>query len=84
MDLTSTKPASKETIGNLMQVFANMIRDLYAGMAGEVTSLKALEESHESQLLVVAQRLHLAVSYSLIDLGVSVRASIGTDKTLEK
>lgn len=84
MILQSAKPASWETINNLMQNSANMISSLYAGISEEVAALRTLEASGDSQLLIYAHQLHIAVSYSLIDLGVSVRASLGTDKPLEK
>ena len=84
MNLKSAKPASKESIDNLMQNSANMISSLYAGISEEVDALRTLEAAGESQLLIYAHQLHIAVSYSLIDLGVSVRASLGADKSLEK
>lgn len=77
-------PASKETLSKLMVNTSNVIRDLYACLKTEIMALEQLEYSDAKKIRILCQQLSIAVNYSLMDIGVSLRASIGSEKAYEK
>lgn len=80
----SKKLASKETLSKLMDNTSNVIRDLYACLKNEIKALEQLEDSDTNNICILCQQLSIAVNYSLMDIGVSLRASIGSEKAYEK
>lgn len=77
-------PASKETLNGLMDNTSNVIRDMYACLKSDIQALEQLEGQNAKPICILCQELSIAVNYSLMDIGVSVRASIGSEDTYEK
>lgn len=77
-------PASKETLNGLMENTSNVIRDMYACLQADILTLERLEAQNAKPICILCQQLSIAVNYSLMDIGVSVRASIGSEKAYEK
>lgn len=77
-------PASKKTLNDLIDNSSNLIRDMYACLITEIQALEQLEESDANKICILCQQLSIAVNYSLMDIGVSLRASIGSEKAYEK
>lgn len=78
------KTASKKTLSELMDNSSNIIREMYACLKADILTLEQLEERNAKQICILCQQLSIAVNYSLMDIGVSVRASIGSEKAYEK
>lgn len=76
--------ASKETLNGLMENTSNVIRDMYACLKTDIQALEQLEAKNAKPICILCQQLSIAVNYSLMDIGVSVRASIGSEKAYEK
>ena len=57
---------------------------MYACLKADILTLEQLEERNAKQICILCQQLSIAVNYSLMDIGVSVRASIGSEKAYEK
>lgn len=77
-------PASKETLNGLMENTSIVIRDMYACLQADILTLERLEAQNAEPICILCQQLSIAVNYSLMDIGVSVRASIGSEKAYEK
>lgn len=77
-------PASKETLSGLMEKSSNTIKDMYARLKTEIRALEEMEASNAKPICILTMQLSIAVNYSLMDIGVSVRASIGSEKAYEK
>ncbi|MDO4800546.1 MAG: hypothetical protein Q4A15_00125, partial [Prevotellaceae bacterium] len=77
-------PASKETLDGLMNNTSNVIRDMYGCLQTDILALGRLEAQNAKSICILCQQLSIAVNYSLMDIGVSVRASIGSEKAYEK
>ena len=77
-------PASKETLNGLMDNTSNVIRDMYACLKSDIQALEQLEGQNAKPICILCQELSIAVNYSLMDIGVSVRASIGSEDAYEK
>ena len=77
-------PASKETLNGLMVNTSNVIRDMYGCLQVDILTLEQLETQNAKPICILCQQLIIAVNYSLMDIGVSVRASIGSEKAYEK
>ena len=80
----SKTPASKQTLESLMMNTSNVIRDMYACVISEIRSLEAMENQNANAVCILIRQLSIAVNYSLMDIGVSVRASIASEKAYEK
>lgn len=80
----SKKTASKKTLSELMDNSSNIIREMYACLKADILTFEQLEEWNAKQICILCQQLSIAVNYSLMDIGVSVRASIGLEKAYEK
>lgn len=78
------KTASKKTLSELMDNSSNIIREMYACLKADILTFEQLEERNAKQICILCQQLSIAVNYSLMDIGVSVRASIGSEKAYEK
>ena len=78
------KTASKKTLSELMDNSSNIIREMYACLKADILTLEQLEERNAKQICILCQQLSIAVKSSLMDIGVSVRASIGSEKAYEK
>ena len=78
------KTASKKTLSELMDNSSNIIREMYACLKADILTFEQLEERNAKQICILCQQLIIAVNYSLMDIGVSVRASIGSEKAYEK
>ena len=63
---------------------SNKIREMYACLKADILTFEQLEERNAKQICILCQQLSIAVNYSLMDIGVSVRASIGSEKSYEK
>lgn len=77
-------PASKDTLDNLMDNTSNVIRDMYACLKTDIQTLSRMEEQNAATKAILIQQLSIAVNYSLLDIGVSVRASVCAEKAYEK
>lgn len=87
MDIKNYKnniPASKETLSKLMDNTRIVIKDMYACLKTEIQVLEQMKDSDTKQIRILCQQLSIAVNYSLMDIGVSLRASIGSEKAYEK
>ena len=80
----SKKLASKETLSKLMDNTSYLIRDLYSCLKTEIQVLEHMKDSDTKQIRILCQQMSIAVNYSLMDIGVSLRASIGSEKAYEK
>lgn len=77
-------PASKETLKELMEKTSNVIRNMYECLLIDIKTLEQLEAQNAKPICILCLQLSIAVNYSLMDIGVSVRASIGSEKDYEK
>ena len=73
-------PASKETLTKLIDNTSNVIKDMYACLKTETQVLEHMKDSDTKQIRILCQQMSIAVNYSLMDIGVSLRASIGSEK----
>lgn len=80
----SEKLASKETLSKLMDNTSNVIKDMYACLKTEIQVLEHMKDSDTKQIRILCLQMSIAVNYSLMDIGVSLRASIGSEKAYEK
>lgn len=78
------KPASKKTLKELIDNSSNLIRDMYACLKSDILTLKQLEVRKSKQRSILCKQLSIAVNYSLMDIGVSVKALIGSELAYEK
>ncbi len=76
--------ASKETLSRLLENSSNVIRDKYACLLSDIQTLEQLETRGTKQICILCQQLSMAVNYSLMDIGVSIRATLATDNAYEK
>lgn len=76
--------ASKETLDELMINTSNAIKDMYGYLQTDILALGRLEAQNAKSICILCQQLSIAVNYSLMDICVSVRASIGSEKAYEK
>lgn len=77
-------PACQETLNGLMDDSSNVIRGMYASLKTEILALEQLKAMNEKRICVLCQQLGITVNYSLMDIEVSVRATLGTDNAYEK
>lgn len=80
----SKVPASKETLSGLIENTSNVIQNMYACLLTDIRALERLEAKNAKQICILCQQLSIAVNYSLMDIGVSMRASISSEKAYEK
>ena len=78
------KPASKKTLNELIDNSNNLIRDMYVCLKSDILTLKQLEVRKSMQRSILCKQLSIAVNYSLMDIGVSIRALIGSELAYEK
>lgn len=77
-------PASKDTLKGMMENSSNIIRGMYASLKAEILVLEQLYDHNSNRACVLCQQLSIAVNYSLMDIGVCIRATLGTDNAYEK
>ncbi len=80
----SKTPASKQSLESLIMNTSNVIRDMYACVISEIRSLEAMEYQKANAISILIRQLSIAVNYSLMDIGVSLRASIASENAYEK
>lgn len=63
---------------------SSVIRDMYTCLQADVQVLDKLETQNAKLICILCHQLSIAVNYSLMDIGVTVRASIGSENAYEK
>lgn len=81
--MSASKPASKETITNLIVSSGLAIEELYRALKVEL-AVRSLMDEHTPQLYILTQDLQSGIKFILMDISVSCKAEFSVDNKYEK
>lgn len=81
--MSESKPASKETITNLIVNSGLAIDDLYKVLKGELV-VRSLMDEHTPALYLLTQELQNGIKFILMDMSASCRAEFSVNNLYEK
>lgn len=81
--MSESKPASKETIANLIINSGLVIDDLYKALKGELV-VRSLMDEHTPALYVLSQDIQNGIKFILMDVGTSCKAEFSINNMYGK